>query len=65
MLVDDLYGIWCRDGVCVNERWVGLIECVWCGGDSVYIWEGANLRWFMNFSVCMYGGGVCGSDDSV
>ena len=44
---------------------MGLIECVWCGGDSVYIWEGANLRWFMNFSVCMYGGGVCGSDDSV
>ena len=44
--------------MCVNERWVGLIECVWCGGDSVYIWEGANLRWFMNFSVCVCMEGV-------
>ena len=33
------------------------MECVWSGGDSVFIWECGNLRWCMNCSVRMYGGG--------
>ena len=35
--------IWCGDGACVNGGGVGLMECGWSCGDSVYICEGTNL----------------------